>query len=227
MLNAACRRFRSTFHPGSGPGSAHPHRRACAECAAFAAALESAAGVRLPLPASLRSNLRAIAGPEPGAALPFAVPRVAVPAALSGRLRALAAPSGMSQPPRLPQRLPPVWILNPRYAVAASALLALLLAPLLAPAMDHGRQLLGAVDAEVSPLLAQGSEKGREETGKLRESAARAAAACRSAGRSVESSLGRLDAGITDFSVRLTDAVAKNLEINLDPKPRAGSVRRP
>jgi hypothetical protein len=224
VLTAACRRFRSTFHPGSGPGPAHPHRRACAECAAYAAAVESAAGVRLPVPASLRRNLRAIAGPEAGAVLPFAVPRLTVPAPLAGRLRGLAAPSGMPRPAR---PVPPVWILNPRYAVAASALLALLLAPLLATAMDHGRQVLGAVDAQVAPLLAQGGEKGREEAGKLRESATRAAAACRSAGRSVESSLGRLDAGITDFSVRLKDAVAKNLDINLDPKPRAGSVRRP
>lgn len=226
MLNAACRRFRSTFHPGSGPGPAHPHRRACAECEAFAAALESAAGVRLPVPASLRGNLRAIAGPEPGAALPFAVPRMAVPAALTGRLRGLAAAAapGAARPSR---PAPPFWILHPRYAVAASALLALLLAPLLAPAMDHGRQWLGAVDAEVAPLLAEGDETGREGAGKLRASAARAAAACRSAGRSIESSLGRLDAGITDFSVRLTDVVAKNLERNRDPKPRAGSVRRP
>jgi hypothetical protein len=231
VLNAACRRFRSAFRPGSEPGSAHPHRRACAECAAYAAALECAAGLRLPLPAGLRRNLRAIgavATPEPEAVLPFAVPRLAVPAPLIRRLRGLAAGVGRSSgPSRPPRPVPPVWILNPRYAVAASALLALLLAPLLAPAMDHGRQMLGAVDAEVSPLLAQGGEKGREEAGKLRESAARAAAACRSAGRSVESSLGRLDAGITDFSVRLTDVVAKNLEINLDPKPRAGSVRRP
>ena len=105
--------------------------------------------------------------------------------------------------------------------MAASALLALLLAPLLPPAMDHGRQWLGAVDAEVAPLLARGSEKGREEAGKLRASAQWAAAACRSAGLSVESSLGRLDAGIADFSVRLTDAVAKNLDINRDPEPRA------
>jgi hypothetical protein len=112
--------------------------------------------------------------------------------------------------------------------VAASALLALLLAPLLAPAMDQGRQILGAVDAEVTPLLAQGGEKGREGAAELRASATRAAAACRSAGRSVESSLGRLDAGITDLSVRVKDAVAKNLDINRDPKPRAqGSVRRP
>ncbi len=225
MLNAACRRFRSAFHPGSGPGSAHPHRRACAECEAYAAAVESAAGVRLPVPSSLRSNLRAIAGPEPGAVLPFAVPRMAMPAALTGRLRGLAATPGAARPSR---PAPPFWILHPRYAVAASALLALLLAPLLATAMDHGRQVLGAVDAEVTPLLAEGGEKGREEAGKLRASAARAAAACRSAGRSVESSLGRLDAGITDFSVRLKDAVAKNLERNRDPKPHAqGSVRRP
>jgi hypothetical protein len=227
MLSAACRRFRSTFHPGSGPGPAHPHRSGCAECADFAAALESAAGVRLPVPASLRGKLAAIAavaGPEPGAALPFAVPRMAVPPRLAGRLRALGAAPGAARSSR---PAPPFWILHPRYAVAASALLALLLAPLLTPAMEHGRQWLGAVDAEVAPLLARGSETGREGAGKLRASAALAASTCRSAGVVVESSLGRLDAGITDLSVRLTDAVAKNLDINRDPKPSAGSVRRP
>ena len=233
MLSAACRRFRSTFHPGSGPGPAHPHRSGCAECAAFAAALESAAGLRLPVPASLRGKLAAIAAiaaiaavaaPEPGAALPFAVPRMAVPPQLAGRLRALGPASGAARPSR---PAPPFWILHPRYAVAASALLALLLAPLVPPAMEHGRQWLGAVDAEVAPLLARGSATGREGAGKLRASAARAAATCRSAGLSVESSLGRLDASIADLSVRLTDAVAKNLDINRDPEPSAGSVRRP
>jgi hypothetical protein len=223
VLSFACRRFRATFHPGA----AHPHRRACAECAAFAAALESAAGVRLPVPASLRRDLRAIAEPEAGAALPFAVPRLAVPAPLAGRLRALAAAPGAARPSR---PAPPFWILHPRYAVAASALLALLLAPLFASAAGHGRQLLGAVDAEVSPLLAKTGEKGKEEAGRLRASASSAAAACQSAGRSVGSSFVSLDSGITDFSVRLlswTDVVARNLEINRDPKPRAGSVRRP
>ena len=90
MLSWSCRRFRARFSP-SGPGSAHPHRRACPDCDAYAAALESAAGVRLPLPASLRRNLRAIAGPEMGAVLPFAVPRLPVPDVLAGRLRGLSS----------------------------------------------------------------------------------------------------------------------------------------
>ncbi|MFY9826975.1 MAG: hypothetical protein WAM82_36825, partial [Thermoanaerobaculia bacterium] len=66
MLSWACRRFRARFTPGS----ALSHRRACPECDAYAAAVERAAGVRLPLPASLRRNLRALAAPEPGAVLP-------------------------------------------------------------------------------------------------------------------------------------------------------------
>ncbi|HEY4573295.1 MAG TPA: hypothetical protein VIJ26_05010, partial [Thermoanaerobaculia bacterium] len=128
MLSASCRRFRARF----SCGSAHPHRRACPECEAFAAALESAAGARLPLPESLRRNLRTIAGiagPEPGAVLPFAVPRLPVPDALARRLRTIA-PAGR---PPLPE-----WLRSPRYAVAASAILALLLGPPLSRAAHHG-----------------------------------------------------------------------------------------
>ena len=110
MLSWACRSFRARFTPGD----ASPHRRSCAECDACAAAMEQAAGVRLPLPASLRRNLRALALPEPGAVLPFPVPRLAVPDALALRLRQVASPA---------RPAPPDWVRNPRFAMAASVLL--------------------------------------------------------------------------------------------------------
>jgi hypothetical protein len=215
VLSGACRRFRAGF----APGSVHPHRRACRECEAFAAALESASGVRLPLPAGLRRNLGAIAGPEPDAALPFSVPRLPVPDALAHRLRAIAA---------IAKPAPPEWVLHPRYAVAASALLALLLGPFLSTAAGRSLQAVGAVQAEVRPLLQRTGEKGREEMDRLRLTAG---AACDTAyektRRSVAGTLGRLEDGLSSFSVRLTHAVSTDLD-NLDPRPSApGSVRRP
>jgi hypothetical protein len=215
MLTWSCRRFRARFSPVPGSGSIHPHRRACRECDAYAAALESAAGVRLPLPASLRKGLRAIADPEPGSVLPFTVPRLPVPDALAGRLRQLASPSR----PALPE-----WARSPRYAVAASALLALLLGPFLSGAAHRGVQALGAVEAEVSPLLQRTGESGKQEIGKLH---ATAATACGAARRSVEDSLRRLDDGLSGLSARLSDVTPERF-INLDLRHEpAGSVRRP
>ena len=218
MLSWTCRRFRARFSP-SGPGSAHPHRRACQDCDAYAAALESAAGVRLPLPASLRRNLRSIAGPEMGAVLPFAVPRLPVPDALAGRLRGLSSSTAPPSRPALPE-----WARSPRYAVAASALLALLLGPFLSSAAHQGAQALGAVEAEVSPLLQRTEESGKQRIGKLRSTAT---TACDAARRSVEGSLERLDHGLAGFSAKLSEVVPErfiNLGSGVQPPE---SVRRP
>ena len=207
MLSPACRHFRARF----SPGSAHPHRRACPECEAFAAALESAAGVRLPLPDGLRRNLRAIAALEPPAVLPFAVPRVPVPAALAHRLRAIAP----ADRPPLPE-----WLRSPRYAVAASALLALLLGPALSRAAHRGLEVLDTVHAQVSPLVKSTETEGREEIAKLRSTAMAAGDTAR---RSVETSLERL----SGLPSHLLDVVPENL-IHQDRRHEpAGSVRRP
>lgn len=219
MLSWTCRRFRARFSPGSNLGSIHPHRRACQECDAYAAALESAAGVRLPLPASLRRSLRTIADPGTGAVLPFAVPRLPVPDTLAARLRGLASAAVPPSRPALPE-----WARSPRYAVAASAVLALLLGPFLSSAAHRGLQALDAVQEEVSPLLRQTGESGREEIGKLRSGAANTYDAAR---RSVEGSLERLDHGIAGLSAKLSDAVPDPF-INLDLRQKpAESVRRP
>ena len=218
MLSWSCRRFRARFSP-SGSGSAHPHRRACPDCDAYAAALESAAGVRLPLPASLRQNLRAIADPEMGAVLPFAVPRLPMPDALAGRLRNLSSAAAPPSRPALPE-----WARSPRYAVAASALLALLLGPFLSEAARQGAQTLNAVQAEVSPLLQRTEESGKKEIGKLRSSAA---TACDAARRSVEGSLERLDHRLAGLSAKLSEVVPERF-INLDLRQEPDeSVRRP
>lgn len=108
MLSLACRRFRESFTPGAQD----PHRETCPACAAYAAALERAAAApKLPMPESLRGQLRDV--------LPFVrhdaprlpVPRMPLPAGLKSRLRAI---------PREERREPPVWIRSSRWAVAAS-----------------------------------------------------------------------------------------------------------
>ncbi len=207
MLSPSCRRFRARF----SPGSAHPHRRACPECEAFAAALESAAGIRLPLPGGLRRSLRAIAAPEPAAVLPFTAPRVPVPDPLARLLRAIAP---ASRPPL------PEWLRSPRYAVAASAILALLLGPALSRAAHHSLEVLDTVHAQVTPLVRRTEAEGREEIAKLRSTAMAAGDTAR---RSVEVSLERL----SGLPSHLLDVVPENL-IHQDRRHEpAGSVRRP
>jgi hypothetical protein len=162
-----------------------------------AAALESAAAVRLPLPDGLRRNLRAIAlREEPGAVLPFPVPRLAVPEALAARLRAVA-------PAR--RAAPPAWVLDSRLAVAASALLAVLLGPLIVPAAGRGQQALSAVRAEVAPILDRAGDGGRRELASLRLAAA--------------SGLERLDAGLTELSDRFHASLPDLPEALKNPKP--------
>lgn len=209
MLSLACRRFRSRF----APGSAHPHRKACRECAAFAAAVERAAGTRLPLPASLKRSLEEIAIPATGEVLPFPVPRLPMSGALAARLRSLAPTAGR---PALPE-----WVRSPRYALAASAILALLLGPAFLAGADRG---LHAVREELSPLLERTQQGGREEIGRLQ---ARAAAACDTAWQSAAESLRRLDTGVSGFSTWLS-SVTTDESTNRDPRGEAaGSVRRP
>ena len=193
MLSWACRRFRARFTPGTAH---HPHRRTCAECDAFAAALERVAGARLPLPAGLGRNLRGIAAREPGAVLPFPVPQVPMPEGLAARLRAI---------PPVSRPSPPEWVRNPRYTLAASALLALLLGPWMVGAADRGRQALSAASAEVSPLLDQAGEGGRRELAKVRITAAETYDSAR---ESVEDSWRRLDAGLSGLSSRLSNVIS-------------------
>ena len=208
MLSFACRRFRARFTPGS----AHAHRRACGECEAFASAVERAAGARLPLPPDLRRRLSSIAAPPVGAVLPFPVPRLPMSNALAERLRAIPSPSR--------RRSPPEWVRSPRYAIAASVLLTLLLAPLLTSAADRGAE---AVREEVSPLLQRTRETGKEEIGRLRTGTVQVYGDAR---RSAEESLYRLDAEVFSLSSWLS-TVATEESTDQDPHGEAaGSSRR-
>jgi hypothetical protein len=171
--------------------------------------MEQSARVRLPLPASLRSNLRAIAAREPGAVLAFPVPRVPLPGGLADRLRAIA-PAGRPAPPE--------WVRNPRYALAASALLALLLGPLMGGAAHRGRQALSAAKMEVSPLLDRAETGGRRELETVRRTAA---ATYDTARESLAESLHRIDAGFSGLSIRLSNRLSNVVSedlTNADPR---------
>jgi hypothetical protein len=215
VLSFICRRFRARFTPGS----AHPHRRICPECEAFAAAVESAAGARLPQPVPLRRRLSAIAASdatEGGTVLPFPVPRLPLPRPLAVRLRAI--PAAVSRPAL------PAWVRTPRYAVAASTVLALLLGPFMMGATNRGVRAADAVREEVAPLLERTGENGKEAIGKLR---AGTAVTCGQARQSAERSLHRLDDEVSGLSSWLS-AVVTEESTNRDPRGEAGgSARRP
>jgi hypothetical protein len=185
MLNWKCRRFRARFTPRFTPGIHTAHRRSCPECDAYATALEQAAGLRLPLPERLRDSLRGIAqsGSDRGSVLDFRLPQIPLPEGLHARLRAI--PSEARQEGQRPA--PPEWVRSPRYAVAASALLALLLGAAVDEPWAAGREAAVSLEQElrdrVAPLEA------------VQDAAAERLAQTR---RSIESSVEKLIPSNTD-----------------------------
>ena len=174
MLKPACRQFRTELAPGD------PHRRSCPACSAYAAAMERAA-FKVPLPARLRSKLRAI----PGAASPsprLPLPQAALPDPLRDRLRGLArrpAPRPVSRPI-------PAWVRTSRYAVAASYLMAVLVGLTAGNPVQLGRQAAGRMSHVVSERLDVWESTVRERVGETR--------------RSLENSLDSLDDRVDELS---------------------------
>jgi hypothetical protein len=185
MLKPACRQFRAELAPGD------PHRRSCPACAAYAAAMERAA-FKVPLPARLRSKLRAI----PGATAPgprLLLPQAALPDPLRDRLRGLARRPA-------PLRTLPAWVRTSRYAVAASYLMAVLVGlaggNTAGNPVQLGRQAADRMSQAVSERLDEGRERldvwedtVRERYGETR--------------RSLEDSLGSLDHRVDELSQSL------------------------
>ncbi len=177
MLRPDCRRFRAELEPGD------PHRQSCPPCAAYAAAMERAA-FKIPLPAGLRSRLRAIPGAtNPGPRLPL--PQAPLPDPLRDRLRGLAR--------RQAPRAIPAWIRTSRYAVAASYLMAVLVGLTSGNPVHLGRQAADRMSHAVSERLDEGRERldvwentVRERYGETR--------------RSIEDSLGSLDHRVDELS---------------------------
>lgn len=188
MLKPDCRRFRIDFSPGLAPGD--PHRRTCPACAAYAAALERAA-LKVPLPARLRSKLRAIpgaAGPDPRLPLPQAP----LPDPLRNRLRGLARRHASQQEPR-PL---PAWVRTSRYAVAASYLMAVLVGLAAGNPLQLGRQAAQRVSSVVTAQLTE----SRERLDLLEDTVRERVVETR---RSVEDSLGSLDHRVDELSKSL------------------------
>jgi len=165
MLSLSCRRFRMDFTPGAD----HPHRKSCAACAAYAAAMERAAK-KEQLPARLRSTLRAV----PAAALAavaaqddaprLLVPQAPLPAPLRERLQQMSR-RREARPPL------PAWVRSSRYAVAASYLLAVLVGATIGNPGRLGRETAGtlsrSVDLTIRPRVEHAIE-GVEDRGRRR-----------------------------------------------------------
>jgi len=144
MLKPSCRRFRTEFTPGADL----PHRKSCPACASYAAAMERAAK-RIPLPAGLRSKLRAIPGVTADAPrLP--IPQAPMPAALRSRLRQMGR---RQSPPPLP-----AWARSSRYALAASYLLAVLTGAAFGNPVEAAGALTRSVDRSVRPRVERAIE---------------------------------------------------------------------
>ena len=187
MLKPACRQFRAELAPGD------PHRRSCPACAAYAAAMERAA-FRVPLPAGLRSKLRAIPGSieggSPGPRLPL--PQAPLPDPLRDRLRGLVCRPVRSQGPR-PL---PAWVRTSRYAVAASYLMAVLVGLAAGNPVHLGRQAAHRVSSVVTAQLTE----SRERLGVWEDSVRERVGETR---RSLEDSLGSLDHRVDELSQSL------------------------
>lgn len=184
MLKPACRRFRAELAPGD------PHRRSCPACAAYAAAMERAA-FKVPLPARLRSKLRAIPGASsPGPRLPL--PQAPLPDPLRERLRGLALRHACNEKPR-PL---PAWVRTSRYAVAASYLMAVLVGLAAGNPVQFGRQAAH----RMSHAVAMGLSESRERLDLLEDTVRERVGETR---RSLEDSLGSLDHRVDELSQSL------------------------
>jgi hypothetical protein len=137
MLSLACRRFREEFTPGAR-GSQDPHRQTCPACAAHAEALERAASApRLPLPERLKSGLKALPRPD---APRLPLPQAQLPAALKDRLRAIPRDVRSGGLRELP-----AWVRSPRWAIAASYFLTVVLLNTVGDPVALGRRATGSL----------------------------------------------------------------------------------
>jgi hypothetical protein len=148
MLKPSCRRFRMEFTPGME----HPHRKACPACAAYAAAMERAAK-KAPLPSRLRSKLRAVPAAASDDEPRMPMPPAPMPAALRGRLQQMSRRPQASAPRPLP-----AWVRSPRYAVAASFLLAMLLGAAFGNPAEATGALTRSMDRAVRPRVERAIE---------------------------------------------------------------------
>ena len=115
-LAPECREFQRHYERGRRDD----HLETCAECRSFVEFVDGLRrlGTSTPLADSLRERLRGLPAREEGVPTFPTVPQLPLPAALAQRLRRIA---------RQGARELPIWIRSPRYAIAASYLLTLLI----------------------------------------------------------------------------------------------------
>ena len=118
MLKPECERFQRYYERGRRG----PHADRCDDCRRFAEFVDGLAelGLSDPLAERLRARLRRLPLEEAGIPVPPQVPQLPLPAGLDRRLRRIARPAA--------RETLPIWIRSPRYAVAASYVLTLLIA---------------------------------------------------------------------------------------------------
>lgn len=118
MLTPECQEFRSRYEAGRQDD----HRDTCESCARFAELVDSLGqwGMNAPLGNNLRQRLRDLPeGEERRALAAPRMPMLPLSATLEGRLKQIA---------RAPRKTElPIWIRSPRFAIAASYLLTVLI----------------------------------------------------------------------------------------------------
>jgi hypothetical protein len=118
MLTRECQDFRRSYEAGRQGD----HRDSCESCDRFAELIDSLGqwGMNAPLGNSLRQRLRDLPeGQERQALAAPRLPLLPLPVALEGRLKQIARPRQMAELP--------IWIRSPRFAIAASYLLTVLI----------------------------------------------------------------------------------------------------
>jgi hypothetical protein len=118
LLTRECQEFRRTFEAGRHDA----HRDACETCGRFAELIDGLGrwGMKAPLADSLRQRLRDLPEGEKQWELgPPRLPMLPLPVSLEQRLKQIARTQ--------PKAELPIWIRSPRFAIAASYLLTVLI----------------------------------------------------------------------------------------------------
>ena len=118
MLTRQCRDFRRSYEAGRHDA----HRDGCEACARFAELVDGLGrwGMNAPLGDTLRRRLHDLPeGEEQRTLAPPRLPMLPFPAGLERRLKQIARARQKSEPP--------IWIRSPRFAIAASYLLTVLI----------------------------------------------------------------------------------------------------
>ncbi len=160
QLPAECQKFQRLYEGGAG----HEHPKTCDECRRFVEFVDGLRrlGMSTPLEDDLRARLRGLPAREDGLPAFPPVPQLPLPAALAERLRRIARQGA--------QELP-IWIRSPRYAIAASYLLTILIGATLGNPAAWASSAGGRIET-VGSALQQVRVSGKERWDGVEERAA-------------------------------------------------------